>query len=63
MSKQIEITVETVTRRRGVSELARRVGRNHSHVSRVLSGERTAGKELAAKLRKLGVKVSEEVGV
>ena len=57
MHERIEITAETITRRRGVSKLARAVGRNHSHISRVLSGERKAGKALAKKLARLGVEV------
>jgi hypothetical protein len=56
MSK-VEIREETVTRRRGVLRLARMVGRNHGHISRVLSGERDAGPELAQMLKKLGVRV------
>jgi predicted transcriptional regulator len=57
MAARIEITEERVTRRRGIAELARRVGRDHSHVSRVLSGERKAGKDLERKLARLGVRL------
>ena len=60
MNKGIEITEETVTRRRNVSRLARLVGRDHSHISRVLSGERDPGEELGRKLRKLGVRFGKE---
>ena len=59
MGKMIEIIEETVTRRRNVARLARLVGRDHSHVSRVLSGEREPGKELGRRLRKLGVRFGE----
>ena len=55
MSGKIVITEQTIIRRRGVAELARRVGRSHTHVSRVLAGERKPGKELAKKLEALGV--------
>lgn len=55
-----EIREETVTRRRGVARLARLVGRDHSHISRVLSGERNAGKALERKLRKLGIQLKKE---
>ena len=57
MAGTLEIREERVVRRRGVAELARRVGRDHSHISRVLSGERKAGKELEKKLRRLGIRL------
>jgi transcriptional regulator with XRE-family HTH domain len=64
MGATMEITVETITRRRGVSRLALAVGRNHSHISRVLSGERKPGKDLARRLARLGVQVGTgEAGV
>lgn len=59
MGATMEITVETITRRRGVSRLALAVGRNHSHISRVLSGERKPGKDLARRLARLGVRVEQ----
>lgn len=57
MGGKFEITEETVVRRRGVSRLARLVGRDHSHISRVLNGERKAGRDLDRQLRKLGIRV------
>ncbi len=55
MAEKIEISEETVVRRRGVARLARLVGRDHSHITRVLRGERQPGPELARKLARLGV--------
>jgi transcriptional regulator with XRE-family HTH domain len=63
MSETLEIREERVVRRRGVAELARRVGRDHSHISRVLSGERKAGPELERKLKKLGIRLDTEAAV
>jgi transcriptional regulator with XRE-family HTH domain len=54
------IREELVTRRRGVARLARLVGCDHSHISRVLSGERKAGRDLQRKLARLGVSVGKE---
>jgi hypothetical protein len=62
MGGKFEITEETVVRRRGVSRLARQVGRDHSHISRVLNGERKAGSDLERQLRKLGIRVGETRG-
>lgn len=63
MADFVEIREETVTRRRGVARLARLVGRDHSHISRVLSGERAPGRDLERRLRKLGVEVSRKEAV
>jgi len=48
-------TIKPVTLFRGVTRTARRVGVSQSHLSRVLRGERRAGKELERKLKKLGI--------
>jgi transcriptional regulator with XRE-family HTH domain len=48
-----------VRRLRGVNAVAKRIGYSHTHIIRVMRGERTASRELAAKLRKLGVEVPE----
>jgi transcriptional regulator with XRE-family HTH domain len=63
MAKKIEISEETVVRRRGVARLARLVGRDHSHITRVLSGERKPGRDLARKLARLGVRPEKEAVV
>ena len=43
----------------GVRALARRLHRSPSHICRVIQGERKPSAQLAAKLRKLGLKVEE----
>ena len=53
----VKESIWNATLYRGVSKVARRVGVTQSHLSRVLRGERKAGKELARKLEKLGVKL------
>lgn len=63
MAGTLEIREERVVRRRGVAELARRVGRDHSHISRVLSGQRKPGKDLEKKLRRMGIRLGEEKAV
>ena len=47
--------VNPVTLFRGVTRTAKRVGVSQGHLSRVLRGERKAGKELERKLRKMGI--------
>lgn len=50
-------TIRPVTLYRGVSRVARLSGVSQSHLSRVIRGERKAGKELARRLARLGVAV------
>ena len=40
---------------RGVTAAARRLGCNQGHLSRVMRGERKAGRRLAEKMRRLGL--------
>ena len=56
-SEKTSMEWETVRRLRGVNAVAKRIGYSHTHIIRVMRGERTASRELAAKLRKLGVEV------
>lgn len=49
------VAIKPVTLYRGVTEAARKCGVSQGHLSRVLSGERTPGKELERKLRKMGI--------
>lgn len=58
-SEKTSMEWETVRRLRGVNAVAKRIGYSHTHIIRVMRGERTASRELAAKLRKLGVEVPE----
>jgi transcriptional regulator with XRE-family HTH domain len=55
MEEQVVIVERPSIRRSGVVALAKRLGRSHSHVSRILAGERKPGKKLGAKLAGLGV--------
>lgn len=48
---------ETVRSLRGVSALARRLGYSHTHLLRVMRGERRASARLARRLARLGVEV------
>ncbi len=48
-------TINPVTLFRGVTRTAKRVGVSQGHLSRVLRGERKAGKELERKLRRMGI--------
>ncbi len=43
--------------RKGVTQIAATVGRSKCHISEVLAGHRKPGRELAAALRKLGVRI------
>ena len=52
----LRIEARPCVRLRNVAEAARRFGCSHSHLSRVLKGERTPSKELARKMGKLGIK-------
>ncbi len=56
-------TIKPVTLFRGVTRTAKRVGVSQGHLSRVLRGERKAGKELERKLRRLGIRMGEEAAV
>ncbi|MDD2348288.1 MAG: hypothetical protein PHG74_09200 [Kiritimatiellae bacterium] len=55
--------VNPVTLFRGVTRTAKRVGVSQGHLSRVLRGERKAGKELERKLRRMGIRLGEEAAV
>jgi hypothetical protein len=50
------------TRLRNVSAAARRCGCSHSHLSRVLKGERKAGPALARKMARMGVRPADAEG-
>lgn len=52
----LQIEARPCVRLRNVAEAARRFGCSHTHLSRVLKGERKAGAELARKMGKLGIK-------
>lgn len=45
-------------RRRGVKELARRLGYSTTYISRVLAGKLKPGRPLVLKLKRLGVEVA-----
>lgn len=55
----MKIEARPCVRLRNVAEAARRFGCSHTHLSRVLKGERKAGAELARKMAKLGIKAVE----
>ena len=55
--KKRTMSWETVRSLRGVTALARRIGYSHTHLLRVMRGERKAGPELLKKLRRLGIEV------
>lgn len=54
MSKKIE-TVRRRTELRGLGEAARRCGVSHTHLRKVLQGERKPSTELATKMKKIGL--------
>jgi DNA-binding phage protein len=54
--------VKTVVRFKGLGRTARAVGVSRGHLSYVMHGQRKAGRELAAKLRALGVELPEVNG-
>lgn len=54
------MAIETKTVRRGVRAVARLCGVSPSHLSRVLSGERTPGTRLLLALEARGVKVGQQ---
>ena len=49
--------IKTVTRFEGVRATARQIGCTPGHLSLVLHGKRPAGRKMAAKLRRLHVKL------
>ena len=53
-SKKLE-TVRRTTELRGLGAAARRCGVSHTHLRKVLQGERKPSAELAAKMKKLGL--------
>ena len=54
MRKKIE-TVRRSTELRGLGAAARRCGVSHTHLRKVLQGERKPSAELVAKMKKLGL--------
>ena len=50
-----KVTVRRSTELRGVGAAARRCGVSHTHLRKVLEGERKLSAELAAKMKKLGL--------
>ena len=60
----IKVVAKRCVRLRNVSDAARRLGVSHSHLSRVLKGERVAGKGLENRMARIGFKlVNNEVAV
>lgn len=53
-SKKLE-TVRRTTELRGLGAAARRCGVSHTHLRKVLQGERKPSAELASKMKKLGL--------
>ena len=49
------ITVRRTTELRGLGAAARRCGVSHTHLRKVLQGERKPSAELAEKMKKLGL--------
>lgn len=50
-----QITVRRATELRGLGAAARRCGVSHTHLRKVLEGERKPSAELASKMRRLGL--------
>ena len=53
------VFVRRTTELRGLGAAARRCGVSHTHLRKVLQGERKPSAELAAKMRRLGLKPGE----
>lgn len=53
------LAVRRTTELRGLSAAARHCGVSHTHLRKVLEGERKPSAELVAKMRKLGLKPGE----
>ena len=59
MARTKPMTVRRTTELRGLGAAARRCGVSHTHLRKVLEGERKPSAELVAKMRKLGLKPGE----
>ena len=60
MSKTIvKMPIRQTTELRGLGAAARRCGVSHTHLRKVLQGERKPSAELARKMRRLGLKPGE----
>lgn len=55
MHKNVEMKWETVRSLRGVNAVARRLGYSHTHILRVMAGERRPSDKLRRELEKLGI--------
>ena len=54
--------ITEATIKRGVRDLARKCGVNHSTISRIVNGKRKPNKTLGKKLRRYGVKLPDTFG-
>lgn len=59
MGRTERITIRRTTELRGLGAAARRCGVSHTHLRKVLEGERKPSAELERKMRRLGLKPGE----
>ena len=55
MGKPAKLELRRVESWKGITRCAAALGISRSHLNRVMTGEREPGKELAVKMRKLGI--------
>lgn len=56
MKKKAKVAVRSSTELRGIGEAARKCGVSHTHLRKVLQGERVPSAALAGKMSRLGLK-------
>ena len=59
MGRTERITIRRTTELRGLGAAARKCGVSHTHLRKVLEGERKPSAELERKMRRLGLKPGE----